>query len=366
MEGGTRLSRGADVKNIAIFCDGTWQTFDQWFPTNVARLARATLPAGKAGAVQVIYYDDGVGVPHGVARLPTEVLGGAFGDGLDDKILQAYKFLCLNYNPGDHVYLFGFSRGAYTARCLAGLIHREWIVRREKLNLVEGAMQDYRSLTRSPVQLHSYIAQNCWPLPPQSDGGIAYLGVWDTVGALGIPDDFPFSHMIDVGREFHDLDLSSFVKSARHAVSIDEHRKAFVPTLWSNLDALSAADKAVKKKYSEFAYQQIWFPGGHGSVGGGGPDVGISATPLLWIAEGAARAGLEFDQAMLSEFAKERNDLAEFPPDGTDFASRMIDVEGAIERTPGPRNMDEVSEAAVKRWRGRTDYRPPQLARLLN
>src|SRR5436190_4854355 len=343
------------MKNIAIFCDGTWQTFDQWFPTNVARLARATLPTGKEGAgnVQIIYYDDGVGVPHGVARLPTEILGGAFGDGLDDKILQAYKFLCLNYNPGDRIYIFGFSRGAYTARCLAGLIHREWIVRREKLNLVEAAMMDYRGQQRSTAQLQAYVAQNCWPLAPPAQGGIAYLGVWDTVGALGIPEDFPFAEMIDAGRQFHDLELSPFVKSARHAVSIDERRKTFVPTLWSNLEILSAAENAAGKSYGDRAYQQVWFPGGHGSIGGGGPDVGVSVTPLLWIAEGAARAGLEFDQKMLGVFAQERNDIADFSAESHDLASEIIRLGGMAARMPGPATLDEISDSAKNRWHNR-------------
>ena len=115
------------MKSIAIFCDGTWQNISQRFPTNVTRLARAVAPKGKDPHTgepipQIVFYDDGVGVGQGVAENFTKFVGGAIGKGLDRKIAEAYEFLCLNFEPGDRIYIFGFSRGAYTARSLAGLL----------------------------------------------------------------------------------------------------------------------------------------------------------------------------------------------------------------------------------------------------
>ena len=106
------------MRNIAIFCDGTWQKIGQGDPTNVVKLARAVRVLAEDGRPQLTYYDNGVGVGEGVMNRATRWIGGAFGAGLDHKILEAYLFLALNYMPGDRIFIFGFSRGAYTARSL--------------------------------------------------------------------------------------------------------------------------------------------------------------------------------------------------------------------------------------------------------
>ena len=128
------------VKNLIICCDGTWQELSQRCPTNVTRLTRALAPTATRGGQtipQVIFYDDGVGVGTGVLDKTTRILGGALGHGLDRKVLEAYEFLVLNYQPGDRIYIFGFSRGAYTARSVAGLLRQVWILKRENASEIE-------------------------------------------------------------------------------------------------------------------------------------------------------------------------------------------------------------------------------------
>ncbi len=255
------------MKNIAIFCDGTWQHLDQRFPTNVAKLARAVAPAAADGSPQVICYDDGVGVSQGPLDITGHLLGGAIGEGLDYKIASAYEFLCLNYQPGDRIFLFGFSRGAYTARSLAGccagrgscgakrqrdlrgdgaLPHAPKEGRRAgrpgEVRSGDEGLQDQRSYP-SNVFTDDRIYDPADPdslTPPNQDcAWLQYVGVWDTVGSLGVPHTLPLATQVNARYDFYDTSLSRFVRSARHAVSLDERRETFEPTLWDNIPALN-------------------------------------------------------------------------------------------------------------------------------
>ena len=129
------------TKNIAIFCDGTWNKSDAPAPTNVVRLAQAvrnTQPKGQERA-QVVIYVEGVGTGRGAGKLAKFMdrnLGGMFGWGLLENIKEAYRAIIFNYEPGDQIFLFGFSRGAYTARSLAGLIRKAGILPRDKVHLI--------------------------------------------------------------------------------------------------------------------------------------------------------------------------------------------------------------------------------------
>jgi uncharacterized protein (DUF2235 family) len=311
------------VKNIALFCDGTWQHLDQPFPTNVANLARAVTPAAADGSAQVVYYDDGVGVSSGVLDAATHLMGGALGKGLDYKITRAYEFLALNFEPGDRVFIFGFSRGAYTARSLAGLIRWTGFLKRENAGHSFEAMALYRTRPAADapkadedafqakakafrqaysqhvepfVGAKAYQPNDPASLTPDDDcGWLQYVGVWDTVGSMGVPTNIVFAPVLNAQYRFYDTNLSRFVRSARHAVSIDERRKTFAPTLWDNIDVLNTNAKADGLAYGARPYQQQWFPGLHGGVGGGSADGGLSLAAMLWVAEGAARAGLSLD-----------------------------------------------------------------------
>ncbi len=378
-------------KNIAIFCDGTWQHLNQRNPTNVGRLARAVRATTAGGNTQFVYYDDGVGVGQGVAEVTTRLVGGVTGKGLDRKIARAYEILSLNYNPGDRVFIFGFSRGAYTARSLAGLLRNLSILKRNDANLVHEATALYRNrphegaseATKAAFQttLTQFRADHCHPETPFVEGKtydpansnslsptnrcawIQYLGVWDTVGSLGVPRKVPFAALWDAKYQFHDTTLSRFVRSARHAVSIDERRNSFAPALWDNIGALNQNAHANDLAYTNRPYQQVWFPGGHGCVGGGSADGGVSLPALLWIAEGAARAGLAFDEVELERYSQEACPDADFPKDKFGIGDLVIKLNGSTDR-PGPDTADEVSLSARLRWARLSNYRPHPLRRL--
>jgi uncharacterized protein (DUF2235 family) len=251
-------------------------------PTNVARLALAVT---REEDTQLVFYDPGVGTaPH------ERISGGAFGYGLSRNIRNCYRFLTRTYAPGDRLYLFGFSRGAYTARSLAGLIRNCGILKTDDVDQVDAAYAFYRDRTsRShPRSIASQLFRESHSHPPEP---IHFIGVWDTVGALGIPNEFPgWKEMSQVftGWEqlwgFHDTQLSALVTNAIHALSIDEQRASFKPTLWTQ-DPEGAAAQNLK---------QVWFAGVHSEVGGGTADKSLSDIALLWMAEQARQAGLGF------------------------------------------------------------------------
>ena len=379
------------MKNIALFCDGTWQQIDQAYPTNVALLARCVAPKDGNGKPQFVYYDDGVGVSQGVLDFATHILGGALGQGLDYKIAHAYAFLCLNYEPGDRIFIFGFSRGAYTARSLGGLLRWAWILRRENASLAQHAMELYRSHPPKGTddaaeqafkdRMQAFREAYCYPSGPFTDpknydpedpsslmpndpnscAWIQYLGVWETVGSLGIPDNLPLASEVNEKYQFYDTELSSFVRSARHAVSIDEKRITFTPTLWTNIPDQNDHAGATELAYELRPYQQTWFPGTHGGVGGGSNDDGLSLAAMLWIAEGATRAGLVFNDPELEAYQKRANPEAKFPPDTFSVGSLILKAVGMQDR-PGPDLYDEVSLAARLR-NARLGYTPPPLQR---
>ena len=351
------------MKRIVILCDGTWRRSDAPYPTNVVRLAQAV-----SRRDQVVRYLPGVGSGRGsttVARVADRMLGGAMGLGLDASIEAAYRFLALNHEPGDAIHLFGFSRGAYTARSLVGLLRTCGLPDGRDLRHVAEAMALYRR--RGPGahpddptpaafrEAHSPLAtgelEALRRRVPRLR--VAFLGVWDTVGALGVPSRTPLGARLNRRFAFHDTRLSSLVESARHALALDERRPSFAPTLWEPPDE---GDR----------YQQKWFPGDHGSVGGGTEATGLSAAALLWIAEGAAEAGLGLDAAALAALAAEVDPLAPLG-EGTrprGVVDRLLRM-GSRDRE-GPARLDELSEAALRRWLHRGEppgwpYRPAAL-----
>ncbi|ATW03162.1 DUF2235 domain-containing protein [Sphingorhabdus sp. YGSMI21] len=301
------------MKKLAFCFDGTWNKVTSGFPSNVSKIARA-IEEEHAGSQQTVFYDEGVGT-HELGNLTGKLvnkISGALGFGLQQNVIEAYTFLILNYQPGDEIYVFGFSRGAFTARSFVGLIRNVGILPKRRLFNIREVLEQYRS--RSPEE-HPSSFRSCelryklcphlllpgdaeWrsKLDTKYDGNttelsISYLGVWDTVGALGLPKRLGLSKAINRKYQFHDTRLSGFVKAARHAVAADEMRRTFEPALWTNLQELNS--RSENKKY----LQKI-FPGTHSAVGGGGPHVGLSDGPLEWIYKGAREAGLGFDTAL--------------------------------------------------------------------
>ena len=303
------------MRRLLIFCDGTWNKETAAEPTNVVLAAEAVLPAGPDGTDQIVYYGEGVGTSYLINQKVEQWAAGAFGWGLFDHIADAYRFIVFNYQPGDEVFIFGFSRGAFTARSLAGLIRKCGIIpkgqvksiadafafyQRDDIHPDDDAAQEFRA-TYSPDTLMKqadidWRRSHGMAVPDVPLFTIKYLGVWDTVGELGVPKDIMFSDLINAKYHFHDPSLSSTVAAARHAVAVDESRVAFTPALWDNLDILNKIDDRAGN------YLQLWFPGDHGSVGGGGDIRGLSSDALVWIIEGAVRQGMSISPGAIAEW----------------------------------------------------------------
>ncbi len=308
------------MKRIIICLDGTWQTLNQQKLTNIGIIARSiahkeSLPNGEFIHQNVIY-TRGVGssagalerlgffgsLLHGVNR----IFGGMFGEGLEDGIVDTYLRLAFNYEDGDEIYIFGFSRGAFAARRLAGFINMAGIVSRRH---AEHAREGFRLYYRTPsdtapeavkaahreearafrlrygkgIRNSDGTRQAMESVPP-----ITYLGVFDTVSQRGVGEVLrAYTSLRDRNRfRFRNLQVPDNVMAARHAVAIDECRVGFPAQLWQDLD--SANERAGRQ-----AYLQKWFIGYHGDVGGGESDA-LSSVALKWIAEGAAESGLRF------------------------------------------------------------------------
>ena len=278
------------MKRLVICADGTWNVRDQVdpathrrHPTNVTKVARAVLPRAAAGVSQIVFYHEGVGTSAGLDRLT----GGAFGAGIEDNIRTLYRFLVYNYEPGDEIYLFGFSRGAFTVRTLAGFMNKVGLVPKD---------DDYYV-----PELYACYERNKGPGSPEWDQAfhnikdprpcppIRFIGVWDTVGALGAPG--VLGQLFNKDRyQYHDVGLNPHIENAAHALAIDERRKPFAPDIW------------VKPATWTGTLRQAWFPGVHSNVGGGYAPDGLANEALHWIVEQAEQQGLECDVAYLAHY----------------------------------------------------------------
>jgi uncharacterized protein (DUF2235 family) len=267
------------MKRIVLCFDGTWnRPADEALPpeqqveTNVRRFYKAVSDSGLDGVAQVKWYDEGVGT-HWYDRY----LGAAVGAGLDQNIRQGYRYLAQTYQDGDEVYILGFSRGAYTARSLVGLIRNCGLLKRRHLNLLNIgiAYGIYRTRDDGPDSLTARLFRERF----SKEIPIKFLGVWDTVGALGVPLDVLRNFNLKFF-EFHDTQLSRIVENAAHAIAVDEHRADYDVCLWTPAAKL------------EQKLEQRWFLGAHSNVGGGYADRQLSDLALLWMGNQARSLGL--------------------------------------------------------------------------
>ena len=271
------------MKRIVICCDGTWDSPDQkvnnqGVETNVALIANAVQLA-KDGVPQMMFYETGIGTQGNKLKRMFE---GATGSGLSKHMLNAYLYLVHNYEEGDELFLFGFSRGAFTVRSLAGMIRNSGILKINALDKLDDAFSLYRSRTAEsqPREIEATMFRRTYAISDITP--IKFIGVWDTVGALGNP--LFLNGWFGRRNSFHDCNLSSKVEYAYHAISIDEKRRNFQVTLWK------------KNKDSNQTLEQIWFIGVHCDVGGGYPAAGLSGIALEWMMEKAKNAGLGLDE----------------------------------------------------------------------
>ena len=272
------------AKSIVVCCDGTWNKADQVSPTNVRKFASALASTDGFGDVLIPQYFEGVGV-----KRAEKWLGGAFGFGLSARVREAYKFLAQHFEPGDRIYLLGFSRGAYTARSVAGMIHNVGLLRDDRISEVnlDRAFEIYRDRDDEEKNPEGRIAEEFVDANSHRTG-IRFIGVWDTVGALGIPlGGLRWLNVVNRRWQFHDTQLSGSVEAAFHALAIDERRGPFVPTLWDlPCEACLTSGRRV--------VEQVWFSGVHSNVGGGYRETGLSDITLNWLARRAYDHGLRF------------------------------------------------------------------------
>ena len=279
------------MKRIVICADGTWNVRDQVdkhsktrHPTNVTKIARAILPRDTRGVDQVVCYHEGVGTSHGLDRYT----GGAFGEGIENNIRDLYRFIVYNYAPGDQLFFFGFSRGAFTVRTLAGFMNLVGLIEKTDDYYIPELYACYEKKQKldSP---EAKKALRHLQGEPRSSPPITFIGVWDTVGALGAPGFL--GQLFRRGRyQYHDVGLNASIRNAFHALAIDERRKPFQPNLWTRPAGYAGR------------LEQAWFAGVHSNVGGSSAPDGLANEALHWIVEKAEGAGLAVDSKFLAHY----------------------------------------------------------------
>lgn len=325
-------------KRIVICADGTWNRPEsdpsKDIPSNVIKFSRAIAPQGTDGTKQVVFYDWGIGSYH------SSVSGGAFGKGLEKNVMDCYRFLVHNYEPDDEIFLFGFSRGAYTVRSLCGMINNCSILKGAQAYRVQEAFDLYKNSKRHPNGTYSKQWRQDFAVEPKTN--ITYLGIWDTVGAMGPP--ISFFGLIEEKHLFYDRKIGGNILCARHALSLDEKRKDFEPTF---MEADQGRD-----------IKQVWFAGVHSDIGGGyKPDREqrlLSNIPMMWMLQESETAGLAFE-AYIKQSATDYRAKA-----NKSFKS-MFKFLGKLERQIPDQTVipTKVHISVQQRWNDETiNYRP--------
>jgi hypothetical protein len=361
-------------KSLIVLCDGTWQDLNQPFPTNVVRLLEAIAPQTADGKDQIVYYDEGIGTqqvsiePSPIDNL-IKIAGGALGLGIDHRILKCYRFLCSNYRPGDSIYLFGFSRGAYTVRSLAGLIYNCGLLKSEHVRMIPQAYSIYRKPNSdkecAPSGSKSVAFREKYAISDICDGRpkIQFMGLWDTVRALGIPD-IPLLRQLSKNTnqkyEFHDHKLSPIINAAFHAVSIEEERSTFSLIPIDHMSRISSGH-----------FQQAWFPGGHGGVGGGEKAVApLSDCALEWMFNklNESDSGLHFDadRIQIPMSPNPHHNMAKRKISTIDFITNLLGkkrraIPMHTDLTFESRESEVISVTSLQRLQGVKGWLPPTL-----
>jgi uncharacterized protein (DUF2235 family) len=353
-----------DVKQIALFLDGTWNNVDD--NTNVWRLKSLCAKSSE----QLAYYSAGVGTQFG-----EHAAGGMFGIGINDEVIGAYEWLVEHYEADARLFIFGFSRGAFTARSLAGFISKCGLLKpgspvsmkqlyaRYRKGTAESVRALGKVIERELSQEDGWIKEYSRPIP------IWFQGVWDTVGTLGVPlPCVPKVSRADFA--FLETDLRINDTHAYHALAIDEHRAAFAPTLWT---------KSTPKQGETYAprsidhVEQRWFVGAHANVGGGYENDLLAQIPLKWLMDKAIARGLQFKDKVVIDgnentcpihdsLAEMAHGIYEVLTFGQHYyriiGSEPVDTGDAVTTT-----INETIDATVfERWRTDGTYRPKKLS----
>lgn len=318
--------------------------------TNVCRFYRSVLRFSaddpKAGGIgQTKWYDRGVGT-----NWYDRVAGGAFGVGLSRKIREGYQFLSDTYEDGDEVFVFGFSRGAYTARSFVGMIRNCGLLPRgasgngpDSSELLE-AYELYRTRDEGPESERAKHFRETKQAPVIP---IRFLGVWDTVGALGVPLE-SFAEFNKQQFEFHDTELSGIVQNAFHAIAVDEHRDPYKVTLWAPVTKL---DQTI---------EQRWFVGAHADVGGGYTSRVLSDITLNWMQTKAQGCGLKLDELGVPKVSEE-SAVGDLTDSFNSFLGGLFALFHTRYYRPVckvPFGSEAVDDAVPGRMKHRPEYRP--------
>jgi uncharacterized protein (DUF2235 family) len=316
------------MRNIIICCDGTGNEISENI-SNVLKLYRCLRKTEKTSPRQLVYYDPGVGTlarPDPWHRLKQDfnaILGLATGYGLDDNVLAAYSFLVHHYQAGDAIYLFGFSRGAYTVRVLAGLIHKVGLISPEQVNLAGSGLIAYKQFSsdeapklRAKLKSLADVATEEDTLPQSAFDNAAqfaritstrwptirFVGVWDTVASVIVPraDRFYWPSLEELAFTI----VNPSVQTFRQAISIDERRCMFRLKKWEDPQTFKH-NRFNDANAESQDILQVWFAGVHADIGGGYPEKesGLSKYPLLWMIDEATKCGLTVNQATVNQLA---------------------------------------------------------------
>ena len=316
------------MRNIIILCDGTGNEISENI-SNVLKLYRCLRKTEKTSPRQLVYYDPGVGTLarpdpwHKLRQDFNAILGLATGYGLDDNVLSAYRFLVDHYQAGDAIYLFGFSRGAYTVRVLAGLIHKVGLITPEQANLAGSGLIAYKQFSSDEAPklrakfksaVDAIAAEDTMPQTPFDNAAqfaritstrwptIRFVGVWDTVASVIVPraDRFYLPSLEELAFTL----VNPSVEIFRQAISIDERRCMFRLKKWDDPQTYKPVRfNDVHAKAQDIL--QVWFAGVHADIGGGYPEKqsGLSKYPLLWMIDEAVKSGIRVNQATVNQLA---------------------------------------------------------------
>ncbi|MFL6817506.1 MAG: DUF2235 domain-containing protein [Bradyrhizobium sp.] len=352
------------MKNIVICCDGTGNEISENI-SNVLKLYRVLRKTGRTEPHQLVFYDPGVGTlarPDPWRKLWQDtitVFGLLTGYGLDDNVLATYEFLVQNYRDGDDIYLFGFSRGAYTVRVLAGLVHKIGLISPQQSNLAGAGLAAYKQFSSGarPQELgldpeqyldgseesgqvalatrddqaaqFARILSTKWPT-------IKFVGVWDTVASVFVPrpDRLYLPSLQTLAFTRHNPSVKTF----RQAIAIDERRRMFRLHPWSEPQTFMRNRFSTTHNEEPQDISQVWFAGVHADIGGGYPEKesGISKFPLLWMMDEAEKSGLAMDRRTINQlawgiqrkgspFSYVAPDLTQAPHDSMSAGWRMLE-----------------------------------------
>lgn len=331
------------ARNLVLLFDGTWNNAKD--KTNVLTMRESIDSTGEEDPLQPAKYLSGVGT-----SWHNWLTGGLFGRGLSENIQAGYAWLAGRYAPNDNLFVFGFSRGAYSARSCVGLLRKCGLLKSADPALVEEAYALYRDKKIAPEHKKAVAFRAAH----SHEIRVRFIGVWDTVGSLGVPlSGVPFSK--DYYR-WHDTSLSKIVDHGYHAIAADERRADYKPAVWTNDNH--------QKKPENIDIEQRWFVGAHSNLGGGydkQPPDSLPKIPLRWMQDKAEAAGLKLRAKVALD---PKDGMAAVNDSYKEFVFGAYALFSKPYKRPFGKGVNETVDPSVwARWKQDPAYRPASLAK---